>query len=147
MMGQEMAEQAGVSGTFWPSLISYLIHLPFTAFIMVYFTRYMKIDANYAPMIIAYNWSTVIVYLVSLPMALIISRGLIAQEVGVLVMLLIAGYLYLYRWFIFRESLKISGWLAFGVLLFQQLATTLVDMLLLRLMLPGYFDRLGQMAS
>ena len=61
-------------------------------------------------------------------------------------MLLIAGYLYIYRWFIFRESLQVSGWLAFGVLLFQQLATTLVDMLLLRLMLPGYFDRLGQMA-
>ncbi|WP_417320008.1 hypothetical protein [Emcibacter sp.] len=147
LIGQGMAEQAGIPSTFWPSVISYLIHLPLTAFIMIYFLRYMKLDANYAPMIIAYNWSTVIIYAISLPLSLIIVGGTIGQDVGVLVSLLIAGYIYLYRWFVFRESLRISGWLAVGVLLFQQLAMLLVDMLLLRLITPEYFEKLTQTAA
>ncbi|WP_321397120.1 hypothetical protein [Emcibacter sp.] len=147
LMGSNMAEEAGLQSAFWPSLVSYFIHLPFTAFIMIYFTRYMKIDANYAPMIIAYNWSTVIVYAVSLPLSLIIAGGVIGQEVGVVASMLIAGYIYCYRWFVFKESLQISGWLAIGVLLFQQLAALLVDVVLIRLMVPGYFERLSQAAG
>ncbi|WP_138380672.1 hypothetical protein [Luteithermobacter gelatinilyticus] len=138
-VGQEAARLNDLPSTLLPSLISYALHLPLTAFIMIYFTRYMKIDANYAPMIITYNWSTVITYLVTVPVHLLIMTGVVRPDVGILMTMIVSGYVYIYRWFVFKVSLQISGWLSIGVLLFQQLFVLTVDMILIRVLSPDYF--------
>lgn len=103
-------------------VISYVFQLPLVAMVMIFFTRFLKIDANYVPMIIAYNWLWVLINYIILPLTLLLSMGIIPLKVGGVLIAALAFYLELYvAWFMFKQALKISGWLAVGVTLFESL--------------------------
>ncbi len=114
-------------------IIEYFLRLPLIALVMIFFTRFLKIDAYYSNMIIAFNWLWVLANYIILPISILISKELLPLEAGALVVMAVAIYLELYvTWFLFRQSLRISGWLAFGVMVFKALFTLTVFQIVVR---------------
>ena len=143
MYGQTVEIQEGVKISY-PLLseaIFFLIALPFTAFVMVYFTKYMKISDRYASMVIAYNWTSAIVYLIMAVATVILLSGIIGTQVSSIILLLLRVYFGFYVfWLIFKTSLQISGFLAFGVLLFVKLLDASVQVIIFKIFNPEYFN-------
>ncbi len=118
--------------------------LPFTAFVMVYFTRFMKISANYAAMVIAFNWVNALVYWIVTIMTIIMASGIIGGDVAFIIMLIVKFYFTAYVvWFTLKTSLNISGMLAIGVFLFVSLLNASVQLILLMTFNPTYFDAIS----
>lgn len=112
--------------------IEFFLRLPLLALVMVYFTKFLKIDAYYSNMIIAFNWLWVVANYIILPLSILINLGILPAAAGIIVMAVML-YLELYvTWFMFRQSLKIGGWLAFGVMVFKLLFTLSVMQLIIR---------------
>jgi len=130
----EKAAELGYAGPIEANVIAYLIGLPLFALVMVFFTRFLKIEANYAPMIIAYNWLSVIIYYTTMPIDLLMRTGIVPQNIGMTITFAIIFYLQIYvTWFMFKHALKISGGLAIGVLVFEFLFSLSIMTVLLRL--------------
>ncbi len=118
----DLAVAQGHQISFAAHVIEFLLRLPLVAVVMVFFTKFLRIDAHYSDMIIAFNWLWVISNYIILPLSMLISREILPPEVTTLVVMAVAVYLELYvTWFMFKKSLKISGWLAFGVMAFKAL--------------------------
>lgn len=112
--------------------VEFLLKLPLIAVVMILFTKFLKIDAYYSNMIIAFNWLWVISNYIILPLSILINLGILPVSAGIIVMAMVV-YLELYvTWFMFRQSLKISGWLAFGVMVFKLLFTLSVMQFIIR---------------
>ncbi len=130
----EMAVEQGYQGPIEANIIGFVLGLPLFALVMVFFTKFLKIDAHYSTMIIAYNWLSVVVYYLTMPLDLLMRTGLLPQQIGTLVTMAAIFYLQLYvTWFMFKHALRISGWLAVGVLAFEFLFSLSVMMVLVRL--------------
>lgn len=130
----EQAVEQGYSGPVEANILAYIVGLPLFALVMVFFTRFLKIDTHYTPMIIAYNWLSVIIYYITMPIDLLMRVGLLPEKAAMLVTFAAIFYLQIYvTWFTFKQSLRISGGLAIGVLAFEFLFSLSVMVLLLQL--------------
>ncbi len=130
----DAAVEQGHQVSFTAHVIEFLLRLPLIALVMVYFTKFLRIDTHYSEMIVAFNWLWVLSNYIILPLSMLISTGIIPIEVGTLLVVVVAVYLELYvTWFLFKTSLKISGWLAFGVMIFKALFTLSVMQVIIRI--------------
>lgn len=131
----EKAVEQGYAGPIEANVVAFIVGLPLFALVMVLFTRFLKIDANYVPMVIAYNWLSVIIYYATMPIDLLMRVGIVPQNIGITLTFAIIFYLQIYvTWFMFKHSLKISGALAIGVLVFEFLFSLTIMTVLLRLL-------------
>jgi len=129
----DMAVEKGHQISLTAHIIEFLLRLPLIALVMIFFTKFLKVDAHYSDMIIAFNWLWVLANYTILPLSMLISFGILPMEAGTLVVMVVAIYLELYvAWFLFKQSLKISGWLAFGVMIFKALFTLSVMQIIIR---------------
>lgn len=129
----DLAVEQGHQISLAAHIIEFLLRLPLIALVMIFFTKFLRIDTYYSNMIIAFNWLWVLANYIILPISMLISRGILPLEAGTLGVMAVAIYLELYvTWFLFRQSLKISGWLAFGVMVFKALFTLSVMQVIIR---------------
>jgi len=130
----KQAVEQGYSGPIEANILAFVIGLPLFALVMILFTRFLKIDAHYSSMIIAYNWLSVVTYYITMPLDLLMRLGPLPQNISVLITVAVIFYLQIYvTWFMFKKSLRISGVLAIGVLAFEFLFSLSVMAVLLRL--------------
>ncbi len=130
----DMAVEQGHQISLAAHIIEFLLRLPLIALVMVFFTRFLRIDAHYSDMIIAFNWFWVVANYIILPISMLISLGVLPLKAGTLGVVVVAIYLELYvTWFLFRQSLRISGWLAFGIMVFKALFTLSVMQVIIRI--------------
>lgn len=129
----DLAVEQGHEISMSAHIIEFLCRLPLIALVMIFFTKFLKIDSYYVNMIIAFNWLWVIANYIILPISMLISLEVLPLEAGALGVMAVAIYLELYvTWFLFKKTLKISGWLAFGVMVFKALFTLSVMQVIIR---------------
>lgn len=127
-------------------VIGYVLILPFSAFVMLYFTRFMKIADHYIPMVIAYNWVSVIVYALWVPIDIFLTSGVVGVDIHLLISFILSFYLQLMvAWFLFKTTLKITALLAAGIVLFDQLLSGSFMAILWTIFNPEYLDALKSM--
>jgi len=115
-------------------VIEFFLRLPLIALVMIFFTKFLKIDRHYSDMIIAFNWLWVVANYIILSFSMLMSLNIIPLEIGTLFVMAVATYLELYvTWVLFKMSLKISGWLAFGVMVFKALFSLSVMQVIIRI--------------
>lgn len=140
--------QAEVSQPLATKLIYFVVSLPLTAVVMLYFTRFMKISTNYAPMVIAYNWLNAVSYNILIAAGLILNLLAPDSQVTGIVLLMFSVYFGLYVvWHTLKISLAISAILAVGVLLFVNIFNAVLQVLILQIFNPEVFDMLFNLAS
>lgn len=140
--------QAEVSQPLATKLIYFVVSLPLTAIVMLYFTRFMKISTNYAPMVIAYNWLNAVSYNILIAAGLILNLLAPESQVTGIVLLMFSVYFGLYVvWYTLKISLAISAMLAAGVLLFVNVFNAVLQVLILQIFNPEVFDMLFNLAS
>lgn len=140
--------QAEVSQPLATKLIYFVVSLPLTAIVMLYFTRFMKISTNYAPMVIAYNWLNAVSYNILIAAGLILNLLAPESQVTGIVLLMFSVYFGLYVvWYTLKISLAISAMLAVGVLLFVNVFNAVLQVLILQIFNPEVFDMLFNLAS
>ena len=133
----------GVQQPFASSIVYLVTALPITAVVMYYFTRFMKIEKNYISMVIAYNWLSAISVNVILIVGLLFTILLPESQMTAVADIIIWFYFTVYvAWFMFRQSLQISSWLAIGVLIFESLFNGAYQILLMRFIDPEVFSLL-----
>lgn len=145
-----MTTQAGIEINY-PVLsegLFFIIALPLTAFVMVYFTKFMKISENYVSMVIAYNWVSALVYIIMAISTIILLSGLIGEQISGIILLMLRFYFGFYvMWFTLKTSLKIGGFLSFGVLIFVKLLETSILVMVYKIFNPEYFEAIYAMAN
>ncbi|HEC01786.1 MAG TPA: hypothetical protein ENI91_08845 [Sphingomonadales bacterium] len=103
-------------------IVVFLVQLPLLAIALGLFTKFLKIEKNYSSMIIAYNWLWMVISYCTVPFIILMVAGLIPAQMAALIFWMLMFYFKGYvTWFMFKHSLKISGWLAFGITVFQTL--------------------------
>ncbi len=118
-----------------------LTALPMTALVMYYFTRFMKISENYVPMVIAYNWLNALTVNIIIIAGLILNLIAPESQVSGIIQLMLGFYFGLYVvWFMFKTSLVISGMLAIGVVIFENLLNSTYQVILMKILDPEAFD-------
>lgn len=133
-VGPDQVVIEGVEISKTARIIEYLLRLPLIALVMIFFTKFLKIDSYYSNMIIAFNWLWVLANYIILPISMLIATEILPLKAATLVVMMVAVYLELYvTWFLFRQSLKISGWLAFGVMVFKALFTLSIFQVIIRI--------------
>jgi len=105
--------------------------------LMVFLVRLLNVTARYAILIIASNWSALMVVALLVPFNLI--RGLgIGSETASLITLLIIGFLVLrYRWFVTRTALDVSSFTAVGLVAIEFLISMIYAGISFRLIGAG----------
>ena len=112
--------------------VEFFLRLPLIALVMVFFTKFLKIDTYYSNMVIAINWLWVVANYIILPLSILINLGVLPSIAGVMVLAIVVYLEFYVSWFMIKQSLKVSGWLAFGVLIFKALFTLSVMQLIIR---------------
>jgi hypothetical protein len=139
---------AEVPQPLFSSAIYYITALPLTAFVMYHFTKFMKIDEHYASMVIAYNWLSVVAFniieILTLLLITMIPTSTMVAPVIIAIRIYLGGYV---GWFMFKKSLRISGGLAFGVLIFEVVFVYTYRAFLLRFLDPETFAYVSEVAS
>lgn len=121
--------------------IFFVIALPFTAIVMAYFTKYLKISENYASMVIAYNWVNAITYVILAVLTVILLSGVLGTQIAAILLMMLRFFFGFYIiWFTLKISLQISGLLAVGVLIFVKLLETAAQVMIFKIFNPEYFD-------
>ncbi|MBT5185523.1 MAG: hypothetical protein HOH19_07260 [Kordiimonadaceae bacterium] len=137
-----------ISYPFLSEGIFFIIALPFTAFVMIYFTKFMKISENYSSMVIAYNWVSAMIYVIMALITMILLSGFISEQISAIILMMIRFYFGFYvLWFTLKSSLKIGGFLSFGVLIFVKLLDTSLLVILYQIFNPEYFEAIFAMAN
>lgn len=86
---------------------------------MVFVTRILDLTRNYATFIIAFNWSSVLVFaVVNLPVILYAAGLLDAAATGFFGLVLLIPVL-MFRWFVARTALDTTGLIASAVVLLE----------------------------
>jgi len=140
--------QAELSQPLMTKFIYFLVSLPLTATIMLYFTKFMKININYVPMVIAYNWLNAVTYNILIVAGLILNLLVPESQVTGVILLMFSVYFGLYVvWHTLKVSLAISTFLAVGVLLFVNIFNAVLQVLILQVFDPEVFEMLFNLAS
>lgn len=130
---------------FLSNVVFFSLALPFTAFVMAYFTKFMKIDEHYPSMVIAYNWMSALVYLIMVILTVILGSGILSNNISGVILTVVGFYFSIYiHWFTFKVGLQISGALAIGVLIFVKLLDASLIVILFKVLDPDYFEMIMQ---
>ena len=111
-------------------------------------TKFMKINTNYMPMVIAYNWLNAVTYNILIIAGLILNLLAPESQVTGVILLMFSVYFGLYVvWYTLKVSLAISTFLAVGVLLFVNIFNAVLQVLILKVFDPEVFEMLFNLAS
>lgn len=140
---------AGVSQPIVSSLIYLVTALPVTAIVMYYFTKFLNISDHYASMIISYNWLSALTFNIVVIVTLLIITVLPSSQMAGIVIIMVRFYFGGYvAWFMYAKSLRISGWLAVGVLIFEVVFNYTYQIMLMRYIDAEAFQAfLGQFSN
>ena len=101
--------------------------------LMIGISRMLHLSQNYAPYIIAYNWSKVVIMALWLPLTIVVSAGLVSHVIAqVLNIGSFIAVLY-YLWFISRTALQASAQTAIGLVILETLTSLLLQFSIIRL--------------
>lgn len=98
----------------------------FTALMLVY-TRSFDLGQRYMRFIIAYNWSSVIATGCMMVPVLLHSLGMLGVEASLVIVFFIFLAMLAYFWFVAREALETSGYIAAGVVLIDFLLNVTIE--------------------
>ncbi len=82
---------------------------------MVFLLRYLGLGQRYATLIIAHNWSTVVIWLLHLPAFLLFTAGIISNSLAFDLGLIVFGFTLYYRFYIVQTALGATWLLAAGI--------------------------------
>lgn len=82
---------------------------------MIFLLRYLGLGQRYAALIIAHNWSTVVIWLLHLPAFLLYTAGLISSSLAFDLGLITFGFTLYYRFYIVQTALSTTWLLAAGI--------------------------------
>jgi hypothetical protein len=107
---------------------------------MIFLLRYLGLGHRYAALIIAHNWSTVVIWLLHLPALLLVAAGLISLAAMIQLSLVIFGFALYYRFYIVQTALDTAWLTAAGIVMIDfllqrnfELGVSLIE----RFWLPG----------
>ena len=129
------------------NVLKFIFILPLMAVVMLYLTRFMNVAQNYVPMVVAYNWASVIMLAILIPVFFLATSGIVGDTISSLMLLLTRVVLLMYLWFIFKTSLQISGWLAVGFVVFEIAFSEVFYILLLFILSPETIEQIRQMGA
>lgn len=89
---------------------------------MIFLLRHLDLGQRYATLIIAHNWSTVVIWLLHLPTFLLYTAGIISSSLAFDLGLITFGFTLYYRFYIVQTALGTTWLLAAGI--------TMIDLLL-----------------
>lgn len=82
---------------------------------MIFLLRYLDLGQRYATLIIAHNWSTVVIWLLHLPTFLLYAAGIISSSLAFDLGLITFGFTLYYRFYIVQTALGTTWLLAAGI--------------------------------
>jgi len=82
---------------------------------MIFLLRYLGLGQRYATLIIAHNWSTVVIWLLHLPTFLLYTAGIISSSLAFDLGLITFGFTLYYRFYIVQTALGATWLLAAGI--------------------------------
>lgn len=82
---------------------------------MIFLLRYLGLAQRYATLIIAHNWTTVVVWLFYLPPFLLYAAGIISSSLANDLYLITVGFTLYYRFYIIQSALGTTWLLAAGI--------------------------------
>jgi hypothetical protein len=98
----------------------------FFPLIMVPLSRVLDLGHRYVPLIVAYNWSHVIVIVLVLPPAMLYWAGLIGGGIFIATTLGIQLFVVYYRWFVTRAALQSTALMAIALVAIDVMASILI---------------------
>ncbi|MEM8689448.1 MAG: hypothetical protein AAGF81_19125 [Pseudomonadota bacterium] len=110
---------------------SVTLALQWMAFVaaMLVLTRALKISHNYMRFVTVYNWASVIAVGLVLVPVLLYGLGLLGLHAATFVGFFVLLGLVVYAWYVAREALECSGFVAAGVVLLEYLMAITVERL------------------
>jgi hypothetical protein len=94
-------------GAFWT--IALAIQWMIFPIAMIFVLRFLGLTHRYAPLIIAHNWGTIVVYLFNMPAFLLYAAGIIGVEGFFLLYMIVLVYSLYYRYYTAETALG-AGW-------------------------------------
>jgi hypothetical protein len=88
-------------------LSSYAIGWSLVPLLMLYIAPLLKREKEYVGFVVAYNWATLILVLLALPIVALVAIGVPIELVGLL-QLVLDGVILYYGWNIFRIALRLA---------------------------------------
>jgi hypothetical protein len=107
--------------------IAYLIVWIAYPALMILFCRLLDLSQNYAPFIVAYNWSQIVVVALYLPLNAVIGLELLGSGMAAILWLLGLLASCFYLWFIARTALGASTMVALGLTIAEVLVEWIVQ--------------------
>lgn len=129
----DIAVEKEKTGIIWANIAAYYLMLPLFALLMIFYTKFININKYYSQMVIAYNWLSLLNLYIVMVLELVMWTGIVSEQAGLTITIAMRLYFNLFViWFMFKHSLKISGILAVGVVVFELLTSLSVLSLLIR---------------
>lgn len=102
--------------------------LSFVAFpiAMIGLSRLLKVTGRYVPYIIAYNWSSIVVVTLRLLPLVLFSAGIVGAQATTTPIFVSFLAIMIYRWYLARAVLGVSGITAFGLVIIDLLLMILI---------------------
>ncbi len=104
--------------------------------VMIYITKLLRLGQRYVPLIVAYNWTVMLLSLIALPPHILFALGLISLESLVILSVVVFTLSIYVRWLVVRIALFTSGVTAFGIVALDILTGLLILNLMDRLHSP-----------
>jgi hypothetical protein len=82
---------------------------------MIFLLRFLGLAHRYVALIIAHNWATVVVWLLTLPAFLLYAAGVISSDLAVDLNFIVVGFTLYYRFYIAQTALDTTWSLAAGI--------------------------------
>jgi hypothetical protein len=99
--------QAPLLQILFVELSSYAISWCLLPLAMLYLVPLIQREKEFVGFIVAYNWSTLVLILLALPIVLLVAIG-VSMDFVVLLQLILDGLVLFYGWNIFRFALRLS---------------------------------------
>ncbi len=107
--GKEVVEQAYGVGEAVFSTLALAVDWIIFPIVMIFVLRYLGLSHRYAPLIIAHNWGTIVVYLFNMPALLLFAAGFISSDDAVALYMITLVFALYYRFYTAETALD-AGW-------------------------------------
>ena len=107
--GKEAVEQAYGVGDALFSTVALAVQWTIFPLVMILVLRFLGLAHRYAPLIIAHNWGTIIVYLFNMPAFLLFAAGIISADDAIGLNLITLVLTLYYRYYTAETALD-AGW-------------------------------------
>ena len=109
------------------TVIAYPIAWVAFPLIMYYIARAIDRQHRYIDFIVAWNWSSVIQFLIILPAAILSNSGILPEAFADFLLIAIQALLLAYVWYIAVVALQVNGWVATGLVVLDIFVSFLLD--------------------